>query len=215
MTFALELDRRRFLEGAAVLGLAAAMPSLAFAQTVPVTDLMKEGALPDVWLGSADAPVTVIEYASMTCPHCAAFHHDTFPALKKDYIDAGKVRFSLREFPFDPIATAGFMVARCAGPDKREAMVDLLFAQQKNWAFVDKPLQGLTNLVKQTGMSQETFESCLKDQKLYDNINAVRDVAAKQFSVDATPTFYINGKKVAGEMSIDEMAKHFAPFLKG
>ena len=215
MTFALELDRRRFLEGAAVLGLAAAMPSLAFAQTVPVTDLMKEGALPDVWLGSADAPVTVIEYASMTCPHCAAFHHDTFPALKKDYIDAGKVRFSLREFPFDPIATAGFMVARCAGPDKRNAMIDLLFAQQKNWAFVDKPLQGLTNLVKQTGMSQETFESCLKDQKLYDNINAVRDVAAKQFSVDATPTFYINGKKVAGEMSIDEMAKHFAPFLKG
>ena len=215
MTFALELDRHRFLEGAAVLGLAAAMPSLAFAQTVPVTDLMKEGALPDVWLGSADAPVTVIEYASMTCPHCAAFHHDTFPALKKDYIDAGKVRFSLREFPFDPIATAGFMVARCAGPDKRNAMIDLLFAQQKNWAFVDKPLQGLTNLVKQTGMSQETFESCLKDQKLYDNINAVRDVAAKQFSVDATPTFYINGKKVAGEMSIDEMAKHFAPFLKG
>ena len=107
------------------------------------------------------------------------------------------------------------MVARCAGPDKRNAMIDLLFAQQKNWAFVDKPLQGLTNLVKQTGMSQETFESCLKDQKLYDNINAVRDVAAKQFSVDATPTFYINGKKVAGEMSIDEMAKHFAPFLKG
>ena len=151
----------------------------------------------------------------MTCPHCAAFHAQTFPALKAQYIDTGKVRFSLREFPFDPLATAGFMLARCAGPNKREPMIDLLFAQQKNWAFTDKPFQGLSNLIKQTGMSQETFESCLKDQGLYDKVNAVRDAGAQKFGVDATPTFFINGKKASGEMSIEEMAKLFAPFLKG
>ena len=98
--------------------------------------------------------------------------------------------------------------------DKRNAMIDLLFAQQKNWAFTDKPFQGLSTLVRQTGMSQDTFETCLKDQKLYDNVNAVRDLAAQKFSVDATPTFFINGKKAAGEMTIQEMAKLFAPYLK-
>jgi protein-disulfide isomerase len=215
MTSPLLLNRRRFVEGAAVLGLVASLPGAALAQTAPTNEqLMAPGALPDIWIGAADAPVTVIEYASMTCPHCAAFHQATYPALKSQYIDTGKVRFTLREFPFDPLATAGFMLARCAGPDKRTAMIDLLFAQQKNWAYSDKPLQGLSSLVKQTGMSQDTFETCLKDQKLYDDVNAVRDAGAKKFGVDATPTFFINGKKAAGEMSIDEMSKLFAPFLK-
>ena len=215
-------DRRQFLGASAGLGLslAGSLNAPAFAQapgasSYPLEALLAEAALPDDWLGSKDAPVTVIEYASMTCPHCAAFHAQTFPALKAQYIDTGKVRFSLREFPFDPLATAGFMLARCAGPNKREAMIELLFAQQKNWAFTDKPFQGLSTLIKQTGMSQETFESCLKDQALYDKVNAVRDVGANKFGVDATPTFFINGKKASGEMSIEEMAKLFAPFLKG
>ena len=221
MTSRFTVNRRRFLESAAATGLTiagvAGLSDGARAQaasSVSPEALLADGALPDVWLGSKDAPVTVIEYASMTCPHCAAFHAETYPALKKDYIDTGKVRFTLREFPFDPLATAGFMRARCSGPDKRSAMIDLLFAQQKNWAFTDKPFQGLSTLVKQTGMSQDTFENCLKDQKLYDNVNAVRDVGAQKFGVDATPTFFINGKKAAGEMSIDEMAKLFAPYLK-
>ncbi len=215
-------DRRQFLGASAGFGLSLAGAALqpAFAQapgaaSYPLEALLAEAALPDDWLGSKDAPVTIIEYASMTCPHCAAFHAQTFPALKAQYIDTGKVRFSLREFPFDPLATAGFMLARCAGPNKREPMIDLLFAQQKNWAFTDKPFQGLSNLIKQTGMSQETFESCLKDQGLYDKVNAVRDAGAQKFGVDATPTFFINGKKASGEMSIEEMAKLFAPFLKG
>ena len=92
-------------------------------------------ALPDIALGSSDAPVTIIEYASMTCPHCAAFYANTFPDLKSKYIDTGKVRFIFREFPLDPLAAAAFMLARCAGDDKRNAIVDLLFAQQKNWAY--------------------------------------------------------------------------------
>ena len=209
--------RRAFLEAAGLAAGALALPGAARAQatgSVPVADLMAEGALPDVWQGAKDAPVTIIEYASMTCSHCAHFHEATYPTLKSKYIDTGKVRFTLREFPFDPIAVAGFMVARCAG-DKREAMIGLLFSQQKNWAFSDKPLQGLTALVKQTGMSQEKFDACLQDKALYANVNQVFEKASKQFKVDSTPTFFINGKKVSGALSPEEMDKQLEPLLKG
>ena len=123
-----------------------------------VDQLMAPGPLPDLVQGSASAPVTIVEYASMTCTHCAAFHEETWPTLKAKYVDSGKVKFILREFPLDPLATAGFMLARCAGPDKRNAIVDLLYTQQKNWAFVDKPLDALAGLVKQAGISQSDFE---------------------------------------------------------
>ena len=209
--------RRAFLESAGLAAGALALPSAALAQavgSVSVADLMAEGALPDVWEGSKDAPVTIIEYASMTCSHCAHFHETTYPTLKSKYIDTGKVRFTLREFPFDPVAVAGFMVARCAG-EKREAMIGLLFSQQKNWAFSDKPLQGLTALVKQTGMSQEKFDACLQDKALYANVNQVFEKASKQFRVDSTPTFFINGKKVSGALSPEEMDKQLEPLLKG
>ena len=182
---------------------------------VPVNELMAAEALPDIALGSSDAPVTIVEYASMTCSHCAAFYATTFPELKSKYIDTGKVRFILREFPLDPLAAAGFMVARCAGDDKRNAIVELLFAQQKNWAFTDKPVEALANLVKQTGMSQTSFEACLKNQDLYNKIAKVHDQAAEKFGVNATPTFFINGKKQNGEMNPDALAKLIDPMLKG
>ena len=209
--------RRAFLEAAGLAAGALALPGAVLAQavgSVSVADLMAEGALPDVWEGSKDAPITIIEYASMTCSHCAHFHEATYPTLKSKYIETGKVRFTLREFPFDPVAVAGFMVARCAG-EKREAMIGLLFSQQKNWAFSDKPLQGLTALVKQTGMSQEKFDACLQDKALYANVNQVFEKASKQFKVDSTPTFFINGKKVSGALSPEEMDKQLEPLLKG
>ncbi len=217
MTIFKAATRRQFLELAAGSGLAATgFGRQAFAQAsgdVPIEQLLEEGALTDIWQGKADAPVTIIEYASMTCPHCAHFHEEGMPALKSKYIDTGKARFVLREFPFDPLAVAAFMLARCSN-DKRDAMVDLLFAQQKNWAFSDKPLQGLVNLTKQTGMSQAAFDACLKDQKLYDNVNAVRDRGSQKFGVDSTPTFFFNGKKVSGALSPDELDKVIAPLIK-
>ncbi len=219
MSLPIWTTRREFLGALGATATATALTAgiiPAFAQAVgnvPVADLMADNALPDSWLGSADAPVTIIEYASMTCPHCAHFHAEGFPVLKSKFIDTGKVRFVLREFPFDPLAVAGFMLARCAG-DKREAMIELLFAQQKNWAFTDKPLQGLTTLIKQAGMSQQTFDACLQDKALYDNVNAVRDRGAQKFGVDATPTFFINGKKVSGDMSPEELDKQILPLLK-
>ena len=218
LMFAVYKSRRDLLKfvvfgsGLGAAGLIAVAPALAQNARVDVEQLMAEGALPDVVEGQANAPVTVVEYASMTCSHCAAFATKVYPTLKSKYIDTGKAKLILREFPLDPLATAGFMLARCSG-DKREAMIELLFAQQKNWAFVDKPLDGLLNVVKQTGMTQETFERCLKDQALYDKINMVRDRGAEKFGVNATPTFFINGKRVSGEMTVEQLDKEIAPLL--
>jgi protein-disulfide isomerase len=196
----------------AVMGvLAFGIPVSAQNTKVPVDELMAKEALPDVVQGKADAPVTLVEYASMTCTHCAHFHETVYPTLIKNYVDTGKVKFILREFPLDPLATAGFMLARCSGADKRSAVVDLLFEQQKNWAFVDKPLESLQGILKQTGMSKETFEACLKDQKLYDQVNEVRDRGSSKFNVTATPTFYVNGTKVTGEVNTDTLGKILDP----
>ncbi len=164
-------------------------------------------------LGNADAPVTIIEYASMTCPHCAHFHETTYPELKKRYIDTGKVRFIFREFPLDPLAAAGFMLARCAGDDKYFPMIEVLFAQQKDWV-VQKPLEPLLAIAKQAGFTQEAFDACLANQKVLDGIEEVRSRGAQKFEVNSTPTFFINGKKLPGALSIDELSKEIEPYLK-
>ncbi|MCB1383307.1 MAG: DsbA family protein [Notoacmeibacter sp.] len=172
-----------------------------------VAKLMEAGALPDQWLGDEKAPVTIIEYASTTCGHCAHFHETTWPELKKAYIDTGKVHFVLREFPFDPRATAAFMLARCSGSNYYP-MIDVLFSQQNVWARApqETAAQVMFQTVKIAGFSQESFDACLKDQQLLDNVNAVRNKAADEFKVDATPTFFINGKKYSGAMPFAEMA---------
>jgi protein-disulfide isomerase len=217
-------SRRAFFEVAAAAGLTIAgiaglfgdsqRPVHAQGASAPV-DLLAGEALPDIALGKSDAPVTIVEYASMTCSHCAAFHANTYPELKRKYVDSGKVRFILREFPLDPLAMAAFMLARCAGDEKRTAIVDLLFAQQKAWAFTEKPVEALANLVKQAGITQEGFEACLKNQDLYEKINKIRDRAAEKFGVKATPTFFINGKKENGELSLEALDKVIEPLLKG
>ena len=205
-------------EALALLGSAVASAALfsdlpAFAQSVSAQDLATPGPLGDVTQGPADAKVTIIEYASLTCSHCAAFHTDTYPALKQRYIDTGQVRYILREFPLDPLATAGFMLARCDGEPKYYPIVDLLFTQQKTWAFSDKPVDALQQLMRQAGFSQEKFEQCLRDQKLYDAVNAVRNRAAKDFNVTSTPTFFINGQRHSVNMSIADIEKIIKPLL--
>src|ERR1700719_2714388 len=155
---------------------------------VPMAELMAPPPLGDESLGSANAPVTIIEYASMTCPHCAHFHETTFPELKKKYIDTGKVRYIFREFPLDQLAAAGSMLARCAGPDKYFPLIETLFAQQHDWV-VQKPLEPLLAIAKQAGFTQESFEACLKNQQMLDGIASVRDEAAQQFGGNSTPPF--------------------------
>lgn len=172
--------------------------------TVDMEKLLEPGALPDKSLGDRDAPVTIVEYASMTCSHCANFSNTTFPKLKEEYIDTGKVYFIMREFPFDPRAEAGFMLARCAA-DKYFPMVEVLFEKQENWAPVKNASEPLLQIAKLAGFTKESFEACLTDQTLLENIRAVR-ARGEEFGVDATPTFFINGKKYSGDMSIDQMS---------
>jgi protein-disulfide isomerase len=208
-----------FFALAGVIGLVRILDAPARAEgttetVIPMDELMAKEALPDIVQGKDDAPITIIEYASMTCGHCARFHAETYPLLVKNYIDTGKVRFILREFPLDPLAAAGFMLARCAGPDKRTAMIDLLFDKQKDWAYVDKPLEALSSLVKQTGMSEDAFNACVNNQALYDQVNQVRDRAAQKFGIEATPTFFVNGKKVTGEIAPDALDGLLQPLLK-
>jgi protein-disulfide isomerase len=175
---------------------------------------MKAGPLGEMALGDPKAPVTVIEYASMTCPHCATFHNTTYPELKKRYIDTGKVRFIFREFPLDQLAAAGFMLARCAGPDKYFPMIETLFAQQQTWV-VQRPLQPLLTIARQAGFTEQTFNACLANQQMLDGIESIRQRAIKQFKVQSTPTFFINGTSYPGALSIDDMAKVIDPYLKG
>lgn len=185
-----------------------ARPAVAAPQpesSVDMASLLEPGALPDKVLGDPNAPVTIVEYASMTCPHCATFHAATLPALKEKYIDTGKAKLILREFPFDPRAEAGFMLARCAD-DKYFAMVDVLFKQQEAWAGVENARDALLQISRLAGFSQESFEACLTDQKLLDDIRAVRTRGAEDFGVQSTPTFFINGQKYPGAMSVDEMS---------
>ena len=171
------------------------------------------GPLGDIAQGPADAKVTIIEYASLTCPHCATFHRDTYPALKSRYIDTGKVRYILREFPLDPLATAGFMLARCDGEQKYYPDRGHAVSAAAGLDGTDKPLDALRQMMRQAGFSQEKFDSCLKDQKLYDAVNAVKNRGMETFKVDSTPTFFINGQRHPGNMSIDELEKIIKPIL--
>jgi protein-disulfide isomerase len=217
----LKINRRDFVIGALALtgGAATAgfpfglMTQPAFAQTASQAELLQPSALPEMVQGSDKAPVTIIEYASMTCGHCATFHKDTYPTLKSKYIDTGKVRFIFREFPLDPLAAAGFMLARCADKGKYFPLIDTLFNQQKEWV-VRQPLPPLLAIAKQAGFSQEAFEQCLANQKLLDQLEEVRQRAAEKFGVNSTPTFFINGKMVRGVMTPEELDKQVEPYLK-
>ena len=206
--------KRGFIAAAAAAGLLATAGRPVSAQAVDLAELNKEGPLGDQVLGDARAPVTIIEYASLTCGHCADFHANGYKVLKEKYIDAGKVRFILREFPLDPLSAAAFMLSRCAGEGKYYPMVDLFFSTQKVWAFSDKPVDALLATARQAGFTQESFEACLRDQKVYDGVNAVRLRGAEKFGIDSTPTFFINGEIQRGSMLPADLEKKLDALTK-
>ena len=204
----------------AAFGLIALTANVSFAQKkpvlaeVPVDELMKATDLPEISLGSADAKVTVVEYASMTCGHCQKFSTTIFPELKTKYIDNGKVRFIMREFPLDNLAAAASMLARCAGGDKTFAMIETLYEKQADWAFTQgNPVPKLFDIAKQAGFTQESFDKCLTDQKLLDQITAGRTRAGETFGVNATPTFFINGKRLTDTPVVASFDKVIEPLL--
>jgi protein-disulfide isomerase len=210
------ITRREFvMSSSALLALGAlgALGGTAWAQTFSVLELEAKGPLDDIPMGSETAPVTIIEYASMTCPHCADFEVRTFPKLKEKYIDTGKVRFIMREFPLDRTAAAAFMLARCAGPDKYYPLIETLFQQQQKWAVRD-PVPPLLAIAKQAGLTEESFKSCISDTALLNKVQQTRDRGANKFKVEATPTFFINGEKLKGAMSFEEIDKKIGALLK-
>ena len=180
------------------------------------SDVAKPVSLPDMALGPANASVTITEFASMTCPHCAAFNEAVFPKIKSEYIDTGKVRYVFREFPLDIKAAAGSMLARCIAKNdagKYFAVVDMLFRQQSDWVMKNTT-ETLTRIGKQAGLSQQGVEDCLKDQALLDKIAADQKYASEVLKVDSTPTFFINGEKIKGETSFEEFDKKIKSLLK-
>ncbi|MBC9881161.1 DsbA family protein [Bradyrhizobium sp. INPA01-394B] len=215
------ITRRAFTTMLSLTGLAALaglsplrLISEAMAQSV--ADVAKPVSLPDMALGPKDAAVTITEFASMTCPHCAAFNEQVFPKIKSEYIDTGKIRYVFREFPLDIKAAAGSMLSRCIAKDdapKYFAVTDMLFRQQNDWV-VKNTTETLTRIGKQAGLTQQQVEACLKDQALLDKIAADQKYASDVLKVDSTPTFFINGEKIKGEASFEEFAKKINPLLK-
>ena len=215
------LTRRAFNAALSLTGLAAlaGLSPLRFitqALAQSASDVAKPVSLPDMALGPANAPVTITEFASMTCPHCAAFNENVFPKIKSTYIDTGKIRYVFREFPLDIKAAAGSMLARCiANGDagKYFAVIDMLFKQQNDWV-TKNTTETRTRIGKQAGLSQKGVEDCLKDQALLDKIAADQKYASEVLKVDSTPTFFINGEKIKGETSFAEFDKKIKSLLK-
>ena len=216
------MTRRRFILGSAIAAVLTAALTFATVPTasaqsqpdVPIADLMLKGELPDNVVGNPDAPVTIIEYSSMTCPHCADFHVNVLPTIKSKYIDTGKVKYIIREFPLDNVAATAAMLARCVEPAKYYDFVDMLYQRQKDWAYSDQPLPELAKLSKQAGFTDERFKQCTSDQKTLDYIKWVRDRGNKQFGVKATPSFFVNGKRVKGATTVQRFEEMIAAEAK-
>ena len=159
----------------------------------------------DYVLGKPDAPVTVIEYASLTCSHCASFHNDVLPELKKRFIDVGKVRLVYRDFPLDRWALAASMIARCAGRDRYFGFIDAMYRDQQRWTQSPDPMDSLSRIARLGGMSADDVEACLADEALRDEILQARLDAQSAFQVSATPTLIVNGRKFGGGLSFAQL----------
>ena len=203
----INISRRNLLLGAALIS--AAPPAFA-ASTIDLSDVAtpQDG---DMTLGKDDAKVTLVEYASASCPHCAAFYNDVFPKIKADYIDTGKIKFIFREFPHNQQALAAFMLARCSPKEKYFPLIDVFFKTQETW--VPNAKEGLANIAKQSGMSQADFDACLKNEAIAKSIIAVREKASTKYGVDGIPTFFLNGQTFHGETTYDDLKKAIDPLL--
>jgi protein-disulfide isomerase len=193
--------------------LALAFSPIARAEDAPApAAAAADGPLPDMVLGNADAPITIIEYSSLSCPHCATFHKEVLPELKTQYIDTGKVRYIAREFPLNESALAGAVVSRCLDPSRYFAFTGLLFSKQADWAFKEDALTPLKAFSKQAGMSGEEFDKCVDNEALQKKILAIRDEGQKK-GVNATPSFFVNGMILKGAPTLPALIEMMKPYL--
>lgn len=176
--------------------------------------LAVQGPMGDIALGDPNAPVTIYEYASLTCSHCGTFHREIYPELKSKYIDTGKVRFILRPFSFDGAATAAFMLSRCAGDDRYYKFIDALFDTQNLWIRGEDTMSALAGVAKQGGFTQESFNACLQRADILADLQAVFKQGAEEVGVNSTPTLFINGEMFSGVPVNDAGQPDFAVFEK-
>jgi protein-disulfide isomerase len=208
----MRLDRRAFMTACAA-GALLVNPVAALAQaTVNVDELHSPGQLGDKVLGPVDAPVTVIEYASMSCPHCAQFDATVFDAFRLKYVDSGKVRYIFREFPLNAPAYAAAMAARCAPADKYFDVIHAYFRSQQTWLAAPDLKAALLEVAKPFGFTEQSFDACIANQALFAGLDAVK-ARGVGFGVQATPTFFINGKKFEGALSLEELDREITPLL--
>ncbi|CDO46456.1 disulfide bond formation protein DsbA [Bartonella henselae] len=181
--------------------------------TVDMAELLKSGKVKDRFEGEENAPVTIVEYASLTCVHCAHFYNDVLPQIRKKYIKTGKVKLIFRDFAFDSRATAGFMLARCAPEDRYFPLIEVLFQKQSEWVWARDAVTPLKKIGLMAGFTDESFNACLKNQSILDEVNASFE-RGKELGVNATPTFFINGNKYEGAMSVEAFFSVIDSFLK-
>jgi len=164
-----------------------------------IAAIMKPGPLGDRVLGRDDAPSTIIEYASFTCPHCASFHANVLPEIKASYIDTGKTKLIYRDFPLDDLALIVALLAHCIKGDAYFEFLNVLYAQQRSWAAA--PKDHLLKLMKQVGINEAAFDKCIANQEVLNAIRLERDRASKEFDVNATPTIFVSGEKVRASVA--------------
>jgi protein-disulfide isomerase len=214
-----EISRRNLLVGAASfvavggLGyLASALDAFSNMAMAQPSALLAPGPLGDMVQGSETAPVTIVEYASLTCSHCRNFAVKTYPELKKRYIDTGKVRYIFREFALNDVDLLAIVTVRCAPKERYFPLVETLYEKQDQWA-VNNPVPPLLGIAKQAGFTDESFKACASNQQVIEGVKTQRDAASK-FGVNSTPTFFVNGEKHSGDMSIEDLDKLIQPHLK-
>ena len=207
--------RRRLAFIALLVFASLAVPAAALAQGAVAAAVAKPVSLPDIAIGSEDAPITITEYSSMSCPHCAAFAQNVFPMLRSKYVETGKVRFVFREFPLDIKAAAASILARCIGKGDSEkylGAVEMLFKLQDQ--LMARTKDTLIYVGKQHGMSEDDVKTCEEDQAQFDKLNADQQYAVREVKVAATPTFFVNGMRLQGSMSFEELEERIKPLLK-
>lgn len=205
-----DLGRRQFTAGLiATAALFPLLPTAVRAETAKQEDLLAE-----MVMGKADAPVTIIAYESMTCPHCASFHANTLPRLKKTYIDTGKVKFIMRDFPFDQVALRAHMMARCSGKDRFFGMVEVLYRSQESWSRAQNPMAALAGVGRMSGLSQADFDACVKNKELFDFIVRRIKEGREKYGIKSTPSFIIGNKlAIVGAQPFEEFEKVLEPLV--
>jgi protein-disulfide isomerase len=181
-------------------------------ETPTLADVLQPGPLPEIVVGRPDAPVTIVEYASLTCPHCAKFHKEVYPEFKREYLDTGKVRLILREFPIGKTSGMATITMRCVKPEKQLALISKYFEQQDKWVSQDVRLDPIFEVAKQVGMTRAEFDACRQNQSIIEALKAIKE-RGRKLGIIGTPNFFIQEKRIKSTLTMADIRAHVDPLL--